>query len=269
MGTMERWIQFSKRICVTITMLFIWTTRELECIAIHRFASVRSSSLTISTETRTAVVRQVLRRKTKYVWVGDSHQVESIREKVLRFFNADPEEYTVAFTSGATGALHTIGESFPWSEKSKFYYLAEVHPCRGNHTQSHNSVVGIREYAIRFGGGFRSVDEEEVISLGEKGVDGNGNPQMNPHSSSNPEQTTDESSQETKRDHSSPSENQATFSLFAFPAEDNFAGVKYPLQWIETIHSHGFDVRTFLKLYRRIPSGSFCSTPLPSSPPIA
>lgn len=150
MGTMERWIQFSKRICVTITMLFIWTTRELECIAIHRFASVRSSSLTISTETRTAVVRQVLRRKTKYVWVGDSHQVESIREKVLRFFNADPEEYTVAFTSGATGALHTIGESFPWSEKSKFYYLAEVHPCRGNHTQSHNSVDGYSRVCYSF-----------------------------------------------------------------------------------------------------------------------
>ncbi|KAK8812629.1 hypothetical protein WA538_003841 [Blastocystis sp. DL] len=163
--------------------------------------------------------------------IKTENEVESIREKVLRFFNADPEEYTVVFTSGATGALHTIGESFPWSEKSKFYYLAE----------SHNSVVGIREYAIRFGGGFRSVDEEEVISLGEKGVDGNGNPQMNHHSSSNPEQTTDESSQETKHDHSSPSENQATFSLFAFPAEDNFAGVKYPLQWIETIHSHGFD----------------------------
>lgn len=37
--------------------------------------------------------------------------------------------------------------------------------------QSHNSVVGIREYALRFGGGFRSVDEEEVTSLnGEQEV---------------------------------------------------------------------------------------------------
>ena len=26
-----------------------------------------------------------------------------------------------------------------------------------------------------------------------------------------------------------------TFSLFAFPAEDNFAGVKYPLSWIDAV----------------------------------
>lgn len=25
-------------------------------------------------------------------------------------------------------------------------------------------------------------------------------------------------------------------SLFAYPAEDNFAGVKYPLEWIELCH---------------------------------
>ena len=52
--------------------------------------------------------------------------MENVRERVLRFFKADPLEYTVVFTSGATGALHTVGEAFPWTKDSKFYYLTEV-----------------------------------------------------------------------------------------------------------------------------------------------
>lgn len=31
------------------------------------------------------------------------------------------------------------------------------------------------------------------------------------------------------------------FSLFAYPAEDNFAGVKYPLEWIERVHNGHFN----------------------------
>ena len=53
-----------------------------------------------------------------------------MRERVLKFFNASPADYSVVFTSGATGALHTVGEVFPWSKNSKFYYLAEVRPFK-------------------------------------------------------------------------------------------------------------------------------------------
>lgn len=31
-----------------------------------------------------------------------------------------------------------------------------------------------------------------------------------------------------------------TYSLFAFPAEDNFAGVKYPLSWIKKVQEGYF-----------------------------
>ena len=35
-----------------------------------------------------------------------------------------------------------------------------------------------------------------------------------------------------------------TYSLFAYPAEDNFAGVKYPLEWVKQIQEGSFhDVR--------------------------
>lgn len=49
-----------------------------------------------------------------------------MRERILSYFHASPEEYSVIFTSGATGALHTVGEIFPWTKDSTFYYLAEV-----------------------------------------------------------------------------------------------------------------------------------------------
>ena len=38
--------------------------------------------------------------------------VEHAREYVLRFFNADPEEYLAIFTPNASGALKLVGESF-------------------------------------------------------------------------------------------------------------------------------------------------------------
>jgi hypothetical protein len=59
-----------------------------------------------------------------------------------RFFNADPAEYQVVFTRSATEALKIVGETYPWGPASEFAYLRE----------NHNSVLGIREYAMARGG---------------------------------------------------------------------------------------------------------------------
>src|SRR5690606_4367336 len=40
-----------------------------------------------------------------------THLVESTREYILNFFNADPNEYLAIFTPNASGALKIIGES--------------------------------------------------------------------------------------------------------------------------------------------------------------
>ena len=40
--------------------------------------------------------------------------VEHAREYVLKFFNADPDEYLAIFTSNASGALKLVGESYPF-----------------------------------------------------------------------------------------------------------------------------------------------------------
>ena len=58
------------------------------------------------------------------------------------------------FTSGATASLHLIGESFPWTKKSNFYYLRE----------NHNSVLGIREIALQNGASFHVVNSTDVES---------------------------------------------------------------------------------------------------------
>jgi molybdenum cofactor sulfurtransferase len=58
----------------------------------------------------------------------------------------------VVFTRSATGALKLVGETFPWKEGSTFAYLRE----------NHNSVLGMRGYALDQGGTFQAVNETFV-----------------------------------------------------------------------------------------------------------
>ena len=43
-----------------------------------------------------------------------THLVEGARDYILKFFNADPNEYLAIFTSNASAALKLIGESYPF-----------------------------------------------------------------------------------------------------------------------------------------------------------
>ena len=52
--------------------------------------------------------------------------MKQTRNRILKFFNTSSEDYVVVFTSGATQALHIVGEIFPWSKESEFVYLSEV-----------------------------------------------------------------------------------------------------------------------------------------------
>jgi len=67
--------------------------------------------------------------------------VERARAAVLRFFDADPAEYTVCFTANASGALRLVGEAFPFAPGSRCVLSAD----------NHNSVNGIRAFAARRG----------------------------------------------------------------------------------------------------------------------
>jgi molybdenum cofactor sulfurtransferase len=66
-----------------------------------------------------------------------TRMVDEVRQRLLRFFNADPAEYEVVFTLNATGALKLVGEAYPFESGSRFVLTAD----------NHNSVNGIREFA--------------------------------------------------------------------------------------------------------------------------
>ena len=129
--------------------------------------------------------------------------VEHAREYVLKFFNADPDEYLAIFTANASGALKLIGESYPFSQGR---YLLTF--------DNHNSVNGIREFAHARGAEVTYIP----VALPDMRVDA---AQLN-------------------RELSQPAE--AGHNLFGYPAQSNFSSVQHPLAWIETAHQYGWDV---------------------------
>jgi selenocysteine lyase/cysteine desulfurase len=132
-----------------------------------------------------------------------THLVEGTREYILKFFNADPDEYLAIFTSNASSALKLVGESYPFPNGR---YLLTF--------DNHNSVNGIREFAHARGA--------EVTYI----------PVMLPEMRVDASQLNLELSRPSMTGH----------NLFAFPAQSNFSSVKHPLEWIELAHSHGWDV---------------------------
>lgn len=133
-----------------------------------------------------------------------TEMVESARRAVLDYFHADPGEYVVIFTSNASGALKLVGESYPFNKDS--HYLLTF--------DNHNSVNGIREYAIARGAKVTyvpvlppqmRVDENQLRDYLEK-TNGSGN------------------------------------NLFAYPAQSNFSAVQHPLEWVALAHEKGWDV---------------------------
>ena len=130
--------------------------------------------------------------------------VEQARAAVLDFFHASPHEYVAIFTPNATGALHLVGEAYPFQAGDRFLLTFD----------NHNSVNGIREYARA-----RGAETTYIPSVA-------------------PELRVDETLlrrylSDVGGEH---------HNLFAYPAQSNFSGVQHPIAWIEQAHEHGWDV---------------------------
>ena len=132
-----------------------------------------------------------------------THAVEQARAAVLAYFNGSGN-YTAIFTLNASGALKLVGESYPFGPGGRFLLMAD----------NHNSVNGIREFAHTKGATVDyapltvpelRADQPALAALLEKG-------------------------------------DRARANLFAFPAQSNFSGVKYPLGLIDTAHERGWHV---------------------------
>ncbi|KAL8446471.1 hypothetical protein Emed_004925 [Eimeria media] len=123
----------------------------------------------------------------------------------LDFFGARQEEFAVVFTSGATAAIKLVGEDFPFTAESSFFYLRI----------NHNSVLGVRELAYAAGvKAVKALSEAEVEALLSK-----------------------REAAGLKTDWSETAG--LPHCLFGFPLKDNFNGALYPSSWIEKIHKFG------------------------------
>ncbi|KAI9560495.1 hypothetical protein GHT06_011428 [Daphnia sinensis] len=152
--------------------------------------------------------------------------IDQTRIELLSFFHADPNQYTVLFTSGATDSLRLVAESFLFSSMpsdsndcGSFVYLKE----------SHTSVIGMREY---FKGNvpcyaLPSDDIGTYFNLeSHNGIHEKVYIKANLASSVFQEKKETEVTKESEK--TVPTAN----SLFVFPAQCNFSGFKYPLELI-------------------------------------
>jgi selenocysteine lyase/cysteine desulfurase len=133
-----------------------------------------------------------------------TEHVERVRRRVLRFFNAPPEEYAVIFTANASHALKLVGESYPFEAGDQFLLTYD----------NHNSVNGIREFDRARGARTTYVPVEPATMR----VD---------------DATLDSFLRKAEPDR---------HNLFAYPAQSNFSGVQHPLDWIARAQSAGWDV---------------------------
>ena len=130
--------------------------------------------------------------------------VEQCRHKVLDYFHASEDDYTVIFTPNASGALKLVGESYPFGPDG--HYLLTF--------DNHNSVNGIREFARSHHATITYVP----LTL--------------------PEMRVNEDALQEYFKLAKPGGN----NLFAYPAQSNFSGVQHPLEWIPRAKARGWDV---------------------------
>lgn len=150
--------------------------------------------------------------------VASSDIISSARQQVLAYCNASPKEYKCIFTSGATAALKLVGETFPWSTDSIYSYTME----------NHNSVLGIREYALNQGATTIAVDIESMeqdsrTHLPEIGSTGGQKLKF---------RSRQRRYKQIFQDEMSTSD---AYHLFAFPSECNFSGTKFDLELVKMI----------------------------------
>ncbi|TKA77894.1 Molybdenum cofactor sulfurase [Friedmanniomyces simplex] len=119
------------------------------------------------------------------------HRVDTIRDRALRFFNADPEHFDLVFVANATAAIKLVIDCF------KDHAAASNTPVwYGYHKDAHTSLVGIRE-STKLHRCF-ATDEEVDIWINSGGLGGPRARQL---------------------------------GLFAYPGQSNMTGRRLPLNW--------------------------------------
>ncbi|HEX2832758.1 MAG TPA: aminotransferase class V-fold PLP-dependent enzyme [Thermoanaerobaculia bacterium] len=131
--------------------------------------------------------------------------IEQMRARVLRHFDVDASTHAVIFTANTSAAIKLVAESYPFTPRLSCVLSAD----------NHNSVNGIREYAVRAHAHVCYIPLDDELRMRE------------------------------------PRERLARErgGLFAFPAQSNFSGVQHPLSLIDDAHALGFDVLLDMAAY--------------------
>ncbi|KAK1823879.1 hypothetical protein LTR12_001621 [Friedmanniomyces endolithicus] len=136
------------------------------------------------------------------------HRVDTIRDRALRFFNADPEHFDLVFVANATAAIKLVIDCF------KDHAAASNTPVwYGYHKDAHTSVVGVRE-STKLHRCF-ATDEEVDIWINSGGLGGPRARQL---------------------------------GLFAYPGQSNMTGRRLPLNWCGRIRKSFHKAATYTLL---------------------
>jgi molybdenum cofactor sulfurtransferase len=153
---------------------------------------------------------------------------------VLQHFNTDLNDYSIVFTSGATHALKLVAESFDWTDNStkNDKSIPTQTGCKERGTNgcgaendsnlhgrnagtfmylqdNHTSVLGMRELARKHGAHVCCLSHEEAFQC----FLDCGCPDLSTYSVCDGN------------------------SLFVYPAQCNYSGVKYPLSWVSKVQN--------------------------------
>jgi molybdenum cofactor sulfurtransferase len=144
----------------------------------------------------------------------DTNFIDECRDLICKMCNTTTSEYTVLFTSGATESIRKIGEMFPFRH---FLYTKA----------NHNSVIGIRSYALSKNSSISVLNNELEIS----------------------DELVTRTTKTTKDGK----------ILIAFPAECNFSGRLYPLEQIEKVKEKYSNLYNE-EVYVLLDAAKYCST---------
>ncbi|KAG0317939.1 hypothetical protein BGZ99_005946 [Dissophora globulifera] len=169
-----------------------------------------------------------------------SARVDSARQKILTHFKASLHgEWDVIFTANATAGIKLVGDAFPWTRRSSTEAIASKLTVL---REAHTSLVGLRGLAHGDDG---AIDietitqhqlEERLSAVSETKDDRHCESQDSTTSSHHPSPPPSPSLSTVDLNQSPLSSptlagTELVYNLFAYPAQCNFGGRRFPLSW--------------------------------------
>lgn len=183
--------------------------------------------------------------------------INEIRNKILRHFNTNSDEYSVVFTAGTTASLKIVAECFDWKSGSSERLSSSFCFFQNCHT----SVIGIREVASSCGARVVCIKDEDLLQ--PEGTQTNSQCR---NSSVNLAQNFNTPTSQCSVDETEDTMESRCPNLFVFPAMCNFSGRKYPLKLITSLQNGMLDataqhlIGCHNKWYVMLDAASFVST---------